>query len=223
MVCTQCQERAATVHFTLVEWCGAEIAAQDLCESCYANSAAERTRAYHSQPSTPLPADVEHITAEEYLEARAKTTRNGVDIPAFKHIQKELKRLPATQQRLVFEMFPLAWRVLEHGEEPFWEMSLSIYRNAIESHRLPEFITWLEKIIVRCFELRSQLPNPQGDHGRFAVTLSATLISLAKVERARFNAVLVDLKSRCGEANTDARMKLLNGVEEALAQWEQGA
>ena len=39
-------------------------------------------KTYNSQPSNPLPEDVEHISELEYLEASAKAARNGIDKPA---------------------------------------------------------------------------------------------------------------------------------------------
>jgi hypothetical protein len=132
MQCAQCHEREATVHFTLVGWCSAEIATQALCESCYENSAAERTSAYNSQPSTPLPADVEHITVPEYFEASARASANSADGPAFKHIHEELKRLPDTRQRLVFEVLPLVWKSLESGIEPTLETCVATWWPSIK-------------------------------------------------------------------------------------------
>lgn len=221
MQCAQCQEREATVHFTLVAWCSAEIATQSLCESCYARSAAERTAAYSSQPNIPLPADVEHITVAEYCEASATASANTADVPAFKHIHEELKRFPATRQRLVFEVLPLVWKSLEDGIEPVTETCVATWWPSIEPQRLAEYTMLLEKIIRRCFELRDQVPDPQAESVRFAITLMTMLISLAKADRTRFNEVLASLKSQCGDANSDERMKLLNGVEKAISRSEE--
>jgi hypothetical protein len=195
MLCEQCQKRDSNVHVTLVIGLSAETTSQDFCDPCYSSEEAERLRAYNSQPCSALPEDVEHISALEYLEASARADRNGVDNPAFKHIQEQVNRLPMTRQRIVFEMLPLAWQSLELGEEPGWTAGFAgCCWGSIEPQRLSEYTTWLEKIIVRCFELRGQLPDPPGENGPFAMTLSMMLVTLGKVERGRFTAVLESLK-----------------------------
>jgi protein-arginine kinase activator protein McsA len=108
MLCKQCQEREATVHLTLVVGSAGEIARHDFCEVCYSGVEADRMKLYNAQPNKPLPADVEHITASEYLAACARAASNGVEKPALRHIHEELKRLPKTRQRLAFEMLQLA-------------------------------------------------------------------------------------------------------------------
>ena len=107
MLCERCQEREATVHLTLVLSHADEVTRHDYCDSCYPAVEAERANTCDSQPDSPLPADVEHITALEYLAASARAVSNGADKPALRHIHEELKELPKTRQRLVFEMLPL--------------------------------------------------------------------------------------------------------------------
>jgi len=214
MLCEQCQEREATVHSTVVLSPTAEVTRHDYCDSCYPAVEAERAKTCNSQPNSPLPADVEHITALEYLAACARAACNGVDKPALKHIHEELKRLPKTRQRLTFEMLRLAWQTLERREDPGWETGFpSCAWGSIEAEQMPEYIMWLEKIAIRCFELRGQLPSPQGEHGPFTVSLNGMLIALGKVDRARFSVVLGALKSKCDEADLNSRRKLLSGVE----------
>src|SRR6266542_985499 len=182
MLCEQCQEREATVHLTLVVGASAETTRHDFCDSCYPSAEAERVKTYNSQPCNPLPLDIENISALDYLEASAKAARNGADKPAFKHISQQLKQLPMTRQRLAFEMLPLAWQSLERGEEPGWTAGFAgCCWGVIEPAQMYEYTTWLERIIVRSFELRSQLQNPPGEHGPFAITLCMMRIALRKV------------------------------------------
>jgi len=217
MLCKQCQEREATVHLTLVVGSAGEIARHDFCEVCYSGVEADRMKLYNAQPNKPLPADVEHITASEYLAACARAASNGVEKPALRHIHEELKRLPKTRQRLAFEMLQLAWQTLERGEDPRREAGFAACASgAIESERMPEYIMWLEKIAVRCFELRGQLPTPQGEHGRFTLSLGGMLIAFGKVDRARFSAVFEALKSECDAADLNSRRKLLSGIEKFI-------
>lgn len=114
-------------------------------------------------------------------------------------------------------MLPLAWQSLERGEEPGWTAGFAgCCWGLIEPQRLSEYTSWLEKIIVRSFELRSQLSNPPGEHGPFAMTLTMMLIALGKVDRSRFTAILETLKRRGGEANLDPRWKVIAGAEKTV-------
>ena len=219
--CEQCEEREATVHLTVVVGSSAEATKHNYCDSCYPAAEAQRVKTYNRQPDNPLPTDVEHITALEYLEASARAVRNGADKPAFKHINEALKRFPKTRQRLVFEMLNLAWQSLERGEDPRQEAGFAgCCRDSIEAERMPEYITWLERIVIRCFELRSQLPNPETAHGPFALTPSLMLISLGKVDRARFSALVEDLKNQCSESQLDWRRKVLSRATKLVLQSE---
>jgi hypothetical protein len=178
-------------------------------------------KAYAPRPNSPPPADVEHISAVEYLAADAKAARNGFDKPAFKHINNELKKLPMTRLRLAFEMLPLAWQSLERGEEPLDEIGFAgCSWSSIEPQRLSEYSTWFEKIILRSFELRDQLSNPPGEHGPFAMTLLLSLTTLGRVDRNRFLVMLEILKRRGGDANLDTRWKVISRAEKIIMKQE---
>jgi len=116
-------------------------------------------------------------------------------------------------------MLRLTWQSLERGEDPVSEAGFAgCCRSSIEPERSPEHILWLERIIIRCFELRNQLPSPEGEHGRFAMTLTGMLISLCKVDRGRFTAILQALRVQCGEADIDSRQKLLSRFEKLVSR-----
>jgi hypothetical protein len=202
---------------TLIVGPSAEATPHNFCESCYPSVETECLATYGSQPNSTLPSDVEHISALEYLEASAKATRNGADKPAFKHIEKELSRLPMARQRLAFEMLSLASQSLDRGEEPGWAAGFAgCCWGLIEPHRKSEYATCLEKIIERCFELRRQLPASPGDHGAFGMTLTLMLIALGKVDRHRFEAILQTLRSRGGDSNLDPRWKVIDQAEKRI-------
>lgn len=221
MFCERCQEREATVYVTLIAWPPGRPGSHEFCGSCHASAEAERVKAYNSQPSNPLPADVEHISALDYLEAGECARRNGVDGPAFKHIRNELSHLPATRERLAFEMLPLIWQSLEHGEEPAWQTSLAgSCWGSIQPGRRPEYTGWLEKIILRIFELRNEFSTPVGEHGPFSLSLSMMLIALGKVDRARFTSVVQTLKDRGGEARLDPRWRVIAQAEARISRPE---
>jgi hypothetical protein len=224
MLCERCQQKEATVHLTLVVGPSVEPTTHDFCDSCYPAVEAEGVKAYNTQPNRPLPTDVEHITALELLEAQARAACNGADKPAVKHIYEELKRLPKTRQRLALELLQLAWNSLESGEEPiFTAFMAASFGDSMEAERIPEYIVWLERIINRCFELRSQLSGPEREHRGFELTLPAMLVSLGKVDRGRFTALLESLRGRCVETGHDARLKLLSDVEALVLRSENPA
>jgi hypothetical protein len=128
-----------------------------------------------------------------------------------------LNGLPKTRQRLAFEMLPLVWQTLERGEEPVCAaVFASCAWGSIEAEQMPEYIMWLEKIAIRCFELRGQLPSPQREHAPFTLSLRGMLIALGKVDPARFKVLLETLKSKCDEADLNSRRKLLLGVEDSV-------
>jgi hypothetical protein len=217
MLCERCQEREATVYLTLVFGASAEATKHDFCESCHAAAEAERVKAYNSQPNIPLSVSVELISVSEYLEARENAARNGGYIPAFRIIQERLQRLPQTRQRLALEMLPLAWESLERGEEPQWMAGFASFCwDVIKPERLSEYTSWLEKLIVRSFELRNRLPTSPGEHGPFSITLFSMLVALGKVDRTRFTGLVRSLEARGGQAKLDPRWKVIGRAEEAV-------
>src|SRR5262245_46779619 len=125
MLCTQCNEREATVHFTVITSASAETLKRDLCNACYPAVEAERFNAYNRKQYTPPPPDLENITAPELLRLGVNATRNEADMPAFRKVTEELKRFPKSKQRLAFEMLELAWQSLELGQDPSNETMLA--------------------------------------------------------------------------------------------------
>jgi len=221
MLCERCQKREATVYVTLIAWSPGQHWNHEFCDSCHASAEAERVKAYNSQPSNPLPSDVANISALDYLEAGECARQDGVEGPAFKHIQNELRDLPATRERLAFEMLPLIWQSLERGEEPAWQTSLAgSCWGSIQAERLPEYTAWLEKIILRIFELRKGFTTPVGGHGPFSLSLSMMLIALGKVDRARFTWVVQTLKDRGGDARLDPRWRVIVQAEARISRSE---
>src|SRR5215471_14503102 len=116
MLCEQCQVREATVYFSAVAWPSGE-ETKHLCESCYPEAEAKRTASYGPKRK-PLPViDVEGITASEYLDFAARSHANSADAPAYRHVSEELKRFPATRERLATEMLAMALQSLEQGND----------------------------------------------------------------------------------------------------------
>jgi len=220
MLCQKCHEQEATVHVTFVVGVSADVTKRDFCGSCYPTVEAEHVQAYNQQPNNPLPDDVENITAQEFFAARERASRNGVDIPAFKHIREHISKSLLTRQRLAFEMMELAWQSMERGEDPGMHMTFAgSCWTSIESQRRKEYVTWLEKIIIRCFELCGQQCPPFMVDGPFAHTLSLSLCALGCVERNRFTELLEEIRKRVGDQNSDARWQVLADAEQTVLRF----
>ncbi|PWU20766.1 MAG: hypothetical protein C5B50_03170 [Verrucomicrobia bacterium] len=187
-----------------------------LCDPCYGIEESERQKRYNLPATKPLPTDVEHITASEYLQAHQLAVLNAVDKPAAQYVDKELERFPRTRERLAFEMFELAWEILARGEAPMHEAGFAgCARRDITPERLPEYLKWLEKLIFRCCELRNQVPLPAPRHEQFVFLLSLLLISLRDVGADRYAATVDALKSQWRKADSDRLEDILSELEKA--------
>jgi hypothetical protein len=219
MLCQQCHQQEATIHLTVIPWPPTEPTRQDFCPVCYPDAEAARVKAYNTQPPTPLRADVENITAAEFLEAADKATRNAADQPAFKYIFGQVERLPSTSDRLVFEFFQLAWEILERGQDlPSPELVLAFGWGPRDPSRLAEYFAWLEKIILRCVELRRQLPTSPGEEGPFALNIAAGLTALRRESPARFTSFVEELKKQGADPALDPRWKVIDQTENPPAR-----
>jgi len=210
MLCQQCHQQEATIHLTVIPWPPTEPTRQDFCPVCYPAAEAARVKAYNTELPRPLPANVENITAAEFIEAADKATRNAADRPAFTYIFAQLERMPNTRDRLVFEFLELAWQILERGQDlPSPGLVLAFAWGPREPARLDEYIAWLEKIIRRCVVLRRQLPSSPGEHGPFALDIAMGLTALRRVAPARFTALVEELKKEGADPGFDPRWKVI--------------
>jgi hypothetical protein len=167
MVCERCKEREANTHLTVILETTGETE-HHLCEVCYREFEAERNKSYNTQVATPLRADFEAITAKEFVEMQERAHSNSIDTPAFKQLLEKLSPLSDVRERLSFEAIPLAWDYLSSGKEPpgAATMLVSMYISNT-SQRLTEHTDWVEKMILKTFELRKALPYDPGRHGPF--------------------------------------------------------
>jgi hypothetical protein len=198
MLCQQCQTREATVHFSAVVWPAGEDA-RHLCESCYPEAEAKRTASYGPERK-PLPViDVEHITALEYLDFAAKSHANSADAPTYRHVSQELKRFPATRERLAMEMLTMALQSLEQGNDAWDLVGLgSCFANSMPGARTPAFTQLLERIVLRSVELMAQSSNAPSDHP-FGMGLTMAGNALCRADPARLSTLLEGLKDQHGE------------------------
>ena len=214
MLCQQCHQQEATIHLTVIPWPPTEPTRQDFCPVCYPGAEAARVKAYNAEPPRPLSANVERITAAEFFEAADKATRNAADKPAFTYIFDRLQLLPKTRDRLVFDFFRLAWQILERGQDlPSPALVLAFAWGPREPAREAEYIGWLEKIILRCVELRRQLAPSPGEHGPFALDIAMGLTALRRVSPTRFSALVEELKKQGADPALDPRWKAITTGE----------
>ena len=119
------------------------------------------------------------------------------------------------------ELMALAWQSLEQGQDPGMQMTFAgCCWTAIEPQRRAEYVAWLEKIIIRCFELRSQGHPPFAAYGAFALTACLSLCSLGYADRSRFTQLLKDLRERVGDQNSDA-WKVLTEAEQTVLRFDK--
>lgn len=144
MYCETCGKKAATVHMTIVSWPSGEIV-RHLCEFCYPEAEAARARIDTVPPTVQLPAAVELITATEYLGISVKAAANGADKPVFKHLCRELERLPVTRARLAVELLEMAWKSLEEEGDPYDLIGLGCsFGNSVQAPKSQEYVDLLE-------------------------------------------------------------------------------
>ena len=154
--------------------------------------------------------DVEHISALEFLDAEKRATRNAADKPQFNQLLAELEKLPKAQQRLAFEFLAMAWRSLKLTADPGGLIAwAAFYGKSIEAQRLSVYIFWLERIIIRSFEILGQLEVPAHGIGPFSLGLKTGLGALRRMDPNRFQAVVHNLSCACGDGERDPRWKVL--------------
>ncbi len=157
--------------------------------------------------------DVNQITALEFLEAEQKAARNGIDKPPFRRLLSELQNLPKAQQRLAFEFLAMAWRALNSAGDPGQLIAWStFYAKAIEQQKLQEYLFWLEKIILRCFERLKDLQIPFDGSCPYSLVLWSALPFLHRTHPDKFRVVLDALKRQCGEEDGDLRWRLVERI-----------
>jgi hypothetical protein len=187
-LCEHCQEREATVHVAVVSWPSGE-QVQHLCESCYPKIEAARTQSYTTQSPPSLPADVEEITAAEYLDAFARAAANGPDKLVLRHICDELKRFPATRARLAIEFMFMAKQSLDQEDDPFFLIGKGAsFGDFTESTRLPEFTELVESIIHKSIALIGKSSSPPAPHP-YGFGLDLAISAMYRIDPSRLAAI----------------------------------
>ena len=191
--------REATVHFSALIWPLSEHA-KHLCEICYPDEEAKRTASYGPERK-PLPAiDVEHITASDYLDFAARSHANSVDAPAYRHVSEELKRFPATRERLAMEMLTMALQSLEEGNDSWHLVGLgSCFATSVPGPKSAAFIELLERVVLRSVELMAKSPNAPSRHP-FGMGLTSAGNALRRANPVRLSNLLERVKAQDRES-----------------------
>lgn len=82
------------------------------------------------------------------------------------------------------------------------------------SQRVAEHTDWVEKMILKTFELRKALHYEPGKHGPFCLTFMNLLTPLSIRAPERFYKILEVLKARGADFN-DSRWKIIAFIEES--------
>lgn len=219
MLCEKCNEREATVHLSFLDWTTGELT-KHLCDPCSEGADATLSKPYGSQPTSPLPSDVEHITAQQFLSACEKAGANSADRPALRHIFAELNRFPAARERLAVEFLRMAWKSLQAGDDPIgWIINGCAFGGSLASVRSAEYTELLEKIIVRSVDLLVPFPEPPAAHS-FAWGLETASIALKRLDATRFTTVISECESKGDDLECAQRRKIVMNLQETLAKTE---
>jgi hypothetical protein len=217
MLCEKCNEREATVHLAFLDWPTGELA-KHLCDSCSEGADATCSKPYGSQPSSPLPTDVEQISAEQFLSACEKAAANGADRPALRHIFEELNRFPAARERLALEFLQMALKSLEAGGDPIeWIIKACSFGGSVQVVRSADYAEMLEKIILRSVDLLVPFPELPVAHP-FAWGLETASMALTRIDPTRFTTVISACESKGDELERSQRRKIIMTLQEKLAK-----
>jgi hypothetical protein len=219
MLCERCHSREATVHLTLVNWHPADLSEHALCDTCHASAQKERVKGYNFQQIAPCPENVREISAEKFLELSSKAAINGADKPAFRHVQQQLSTFPETRQRLAFELLELARQALEeHGKgADSAALNAALLHDAIEPQRRHEYVGCLKKITIQLFDIAGEVLEIPRECYRYLRPIDASLMTLAKLDRAAFEGTIEALKSRAGNRDSDPRWQIIACAERIVS------
>lgn len=167
--------------------------------------------------------DTEAITPEQLLEISRKAASNGAEKPAFKQMLAVLNGFPKTQERLVFEFLALALRRLDAGENPGEQIAWGvIWALSVEQPRMPEYLTLLERIILRYFDILARSELDPGIVQSHALSLAIALGAIRKLDQSRFRALAETLASQCRQRGSESGEQVLKEVEGLLRHAEKG-
>jgi hypothetical protein len=231
MLCERCQTREATVHRSLVPWPPNEISNHHFCDTCDAAVSVENPVYGHpAEVPAAVVADVEHITASEYLTAEERARNKALHMPAFKHILNELGRFPKTRSRLGFEFLEMAWKTLERRGHPGFLIATSgNFWNSAKPVRPKEYAALMEKVMRRIFELAAQPESaesvPESSSSAlspsFCWSLVFAAIALKKADPSCYTAIMNEFKTEVDQPGLDTRRQVVLQVEERIEKMEK--
>jgi hypothetical protein len=157
--------------------------------------------------------NIEHISALEYLMAE-ENARYGTEEPMFREVKKRVLELPRTQERLAFEFLQLSWGSIQRHTSPAKTALLAMcFHPAISKGKISDYLGWIERISVECFELL-KTQGHQKD-ATLKLTVSSALSVLRKMDQNRFQALLGSLSRKTGDPHVDPRHAILNEARDS--------
>ena len=155
---------------------------------------------------------IEDITAQEFLDATWFACGNSAAKPAYKQTLEELKRSPATKQKLVFELLAMIPKLIDSRQAPsdafLWAAR---WRRCVEPPRIPEYLAMLESAVTRYFEAIRTLPADVDVHP-WVLPLGVGLDAISELDGPGYTRFLNALQQECGDPATDPRKHILDAA-----------
>jgi len=156
--------------------------------------------------------NIDLMTAQDFLNAKAKAKGNASDKPEFKILLQQLKASPR-EQELVFELLPIVLESIEAGTAKPIIMEVLYFDESIGNGRIKEYLGQIEQIVSCSFERITDESIGIGKLRALDLTLGLSLIVLHKRDKNRFCITLGTLKIILADKDKDLRSVILARIE----------
>jgi hypothetical protein len=154
------------------------------------------------------PAD---ISAEEFLAMAGRAAHDGSAKPPFRELSNALQSLPATEERLAFDISAMALQSIEGGLDPWitapWAAFLS---RSVRPARQQEFAERLATIIRIAFQHLGNRQMHRGHTPPFLQTILLSSRALRRLDPNRLATLAASLAGRYHWRNDDPRFEVLS-------------
>ena len=159
--------------------------------------------------------NVEQMTVDEFVSAAGRINNSVDENRAFKQINSQLKHLPHVQERLALQLMPVAWQALQckNDVQALDLVGLAKCFNASIGPKRLEYVTWLERIGFRCFELLEESPKPLPENTRLEFIMSLVFLGLNEIDKRRRDHIFEALKRRCSDPRLSDMRDVLCRIE----------
>jgi hypothetical protein len=159
--------------------------------------------------------NIKGISAPEYLDAARRARIHGAEKPGFRRLVEGLRTSREARDRLAIEFLTMAWRELEQGSAPDQPVILGVrFGEPIGKAKRSEYLSLLERIIFRSFELFRGVKGALTGRPVLYFTLRLELTALRRADESRFRAILAAFRMQMS-ANDDGCIRdLLAEVDE---------